>query len=459
VTVVASPGSGVVGAPVQVAVRVDLSSVMGRAPLGANVAAVLGAYQVKISFDKTLLRFDSVTGGTSDGYASPPITTDPSAANAAGAVTLAAAQASPNSPGGLVHVATLVFQALDHGAALITPTPLSLSTALQPGPPAVGLAAIPGSGAPLTLPIDVVSGDLVPDQIRVDPNGNGILEPGEDIVAAPSWTNVSAGALSVDGSAAAFSGPAGATYDPVDAGAAYGSIGAGATADCLDATGNCYGLSVSVPGARPSAHWDAYLTESPTTGDIKTWSLHVGRSFNDVPTSHLFYRMIETIFHNAVTGGCGTGIYCPEQTVTRAQMAVFLLKSRYGATYVPPLPSGTKFTDVSSGAFAAGWIEDLANRGITGGCGNGAYCANSSVTRSSMAVLLLRTEHGSAYMPPVATGMFSDVPVSDPFAKWIEQLAKEGVTGGCGSGKYCPETAVSRGQMAAFLAKTFKLSL
>jgi hypothetical protein len=55
--------------------------------------------------------------------------------------------------------------------------------------------------------------------------------------------------------------------------------------------------------------------------------------------------------------------------------------------------------------------------------------------------------------------MFSDVPASDPFAKWIEQLAREGVTGGCGSGKFCPETAVTRGQMAVFLSKTFRLGL
>jgi hypothetical protein len=76
-----------------------------------------------------------------------------------------------------------------------------------------------------------------------------------------------------------------------------------------------------------------------------------------------------------------------------------------------------------------------------------------------MAVLLLRTRNGSSYVPPPATGMFSDVPAADPFAKWIEQLAREGVTGGCGSGKFCPQTAVTRGQMAVFLSKTFQLGL
>ncbi len=437
----------------------------GRSPAGASTPAVLGAYQVKVAFDKTLLRFDSVSGGTAAGYAPAPISTDPAIANANGSVTLAAAQTGAYEPAGLVHVAVLTFAVLDHGVATLTPTPLSLSTALQPGPPDVGLVSVSGAGVPAMVPLDVESGSLEAQQIRVDlsagasGNGNGVLEPGEQVAAVPTWMNVSSAALSVTGAAEAFSGPAGATYTPVDGGAAYGSIAAGSTSDCLDATGNCYGLALSAPAARPSAHWDAFFTESPSTGDIKTWQLHVGKSFTDVPTSHLFYKGIETIFHNGITGGCGTAIYCPEQAVTRSQMAVFLLKSKLGSTYVPPLPEGTVFTDVPSASFAAGWIEDLASRGITGGCGSGNYCPNSSVTRASMAVLLLRTEHGSSYQPPPATGMFADVPVTDVFAKWIEQLAREGVTGGCGSGKYCPGDAVTRGQMAVFLSKTFKLAL
>ncbi|MGE5277479.1 MAG: cohesin domain-containing protein [Acidobacteriota bacterium] len=465
VTLVASPLPGVVGTTLNVRLRIDLSGVTGVSPAGATVPAVLGGYQVRVAFDKTLLRFDSASGGTATGYAAAPVTTDPAIANANGSVTLTAAQTGAYAPTGLVHVAVLSFQVLDHGAAALSPSPLSLSTALQPGPPDVGLVAIPGAGVVSTVPLDVVSGALSPQAIQIDPpggvsgNGNGVLEPGEQATAAPAWRNVSGSTLSVTGAAQGFSGPAGATYVPVDAGAAYGSIGAGSTSDCLDATGNCYGLSVSLPSSRPSAHWDAYFTESPSTGDIKTWTLHVGKSFTDVPTSYLFYKGIETIFHNGVTGGCGTGTYCPGQAVTRAQMAVFLLKSRYGSSYVPPLPSGTLFTDVPPASFAAGWIEDMASRGITGGCGGGKFCPGSSVTRGSMAVLLLRTEHGSAYTPPAATGMFSDVPVSDPFAKWIEQLAREGVTGGCGGGKYCPGDAVTRGQMAAFLSKTFKLSL
>ena len=74
-----------------------------------------------------------------------------------------------------------------------------------------------------------------------------------------------------------------------------------------------------------------------------------------------------------------------------------------------------------------------------------------------MAVFLLRAKHGFGYAPPAATGMFADVPVGSPFAAWIEQLAREGITGGCGGGKFCPDAIVTREQMAVFLVRAFGL--
>ena len=74
-----------------------------------------------------------------------------------------------------------------------------------------------------------------------------------------------------------------------------------------------------------------------------------------------------------------------------------------------------------------------------------------------MAIFLLKTEHGSSYVPPAATGIFADVPVSLWSAPWIEQLSAEGVTSGCGNNNYCPANPVTRAQMAAFLVKVFAL--
>ena len=76
-----------------------------------------------------------------------------------------------------------------------------------------------------------------------------------------------------------------------------------------------------------------------------------------------------------------------------------------------------------------------------------------------MAVFLLKVEHGSAYVPPACTGIFGDVQCPSPFADWIEELYAEAITGGCQTNPllYCPDAAVSRGQMAVFLVKTFNL--
>jgi len=144
--------------------------------------------------------------------------------------------------------------------------------------------------------------------------------------------------------------------------------------------------------------------------------------------------------------------------VTRAQMAVFLLRAEHGAAYQPPPATGSVFLDVPASAFAAAWIERLAAEGITGGCGGGNYCPGAPVSRAQMAPLLLRTEHGPSYQPPAATGtVFLDVPASAFAAAWIERLHAEGVTSGCGGGKYCPASPTQRGQMATFLTRTFGL--
>jgi hypothetical protein len=141
-------------------------------------------------------------------------------------------------------------------------------------------------------------------------------------------------------------------------------------------------------------------------------------------------------------------------------MAVFILKAEHGSTYAPPPCAGVFADVACPGDFAVDWIERLYAEGITGGCGGNDYCPTNPVTRAQMAVFLLKGQHGSAYVPPGCTGLFADVPCPAGFAvNWIEQLSNEGITGGCGGGDYCPDASVTRGQMAVFLTKTFGLLL
>lgn len=190
---------------------------------------------------------------------------------------------------------------------------------------------------------------------------------------------------------------------------------------------------------------------------------NTGNTFIDVPQSHWAWQYIESIYNAGITGGCVNSplSYCPNSTVTRAQMAIFLLRGIHGSSYSPPaVGAGTGFKDVPADYWAAIWIKQLAAEGITGGCGNGNFCPDSTVTRDQMAVFLLKAKYGSTYTPPsVSDTGFSDVPANYWAAAWITQLAAESITGGCGGGAYCPTTAVTRDQMAAFLQKSFNLPL
>jgi hypothetical protein len=185
-------------------------------------------------------------------------------------------------------------------------------------------------------------------------------------------------------------------------------------------------------------------------------------TFQDVPPDYWSSSFIERLYGAGVTNGCNTlpMMYCPTSTVTRDQMAIFLLRGKHGSSYTPPIPTGV-FTDVPTNYWSAAWIEQLAAEGITLGCSVSPkqYCPTTSVTRDQMAVFLLRAKYGSSYVPPKATGIFQDVPPNHWAADWIEQLAAEGITSGCSVSPklYCPATPVTRDQMAVFLVRNFSL--
>jgi len=185
-------------------------------------------------------------------------------------------------------------------------------------------------------------------------------------------------------------------------------------------------------------------------------------SFVDVPLEHWAWNFIERLYTAGITGGCNVSPlqYCPEATVTRAQMAIFLERGIHGSAYNPPAVGGsTGFGDVQTTYWASAWIKQLATEGITGGCGSGNYCPESAVTRAQMAIFLLRSKYGASYTPPAVGGStgFSDVDTTYWAGAWIKQLVTEGITAGCGNGNYCPESAVTRAQMAVFLVRTFNL--
>jgi hypothetical protein len=116
----------------------------------------------------------------------------------------------------------------------------------------------------------------------------------------------------------------------------------------------------------------------------------VGTRFVDVPQTSLFYTEIEWLAETGITKGCnppGNDMYCPNNPVTRGQMAAFLNR----ALDLPPGIPNT-FTDDDTSVFEAD-IDALAAAGITKGCNpptNDMYCPNNPVTRGQMAAFLYR---------------------------------------------------------------------
>jgi hypothetical protein len=303
-------------------------------------------------------------------------------------------------------------------------------------------------------------GGLQPAALAVDAAGNGVFEPGESVVVEPAWRNVNGLPQAIGGTATSFSGPAGATYTPVDAAATYGTVASGDTTSCGS---DCFTLQVTNTGIRPVLHWDAVLEETVTPdaqGQDKLWQLHLGNSFPDVPSTSVFYRFVETLLHRGATGGCGSGLFCPADATTRGAMAVFVLLAKEGAGYAAPPCAAAPFPDVPPSHPFCPFIAEVSRRGVVAGCGGGNYCPGQPVLRHQMAVFALATLDPTFTPPPCgATPRFPDVPASSVFCPFVEELARRGVVTGCGGGNYCPASPVTRREMAVFATGAFGLTL
>jgi len=169
----------------------------------------------------------------------------------------------------------------------------------------------------------------------------------------------------------------------------------------------------------------------------------------------IFETDIEKLAEAGITKGCNPPIndrYCPDDSVTRGQMAAFLVRA------LDLTASGSsEFVDDNGSVFEAD-IEKLAEAGITKGCNppvNDRYCPGENVTREQMAAFLVRalglTDSGAVdFVDDNNSGFETD----------IEKLATAGITKGCNppvNDRFCPTDAVTRGQMAAFLSRALGL--
>ena len=155
---------------------------------------------------------------------------------------------------------------------------------------------------------------------------------------------------------------------------------------------------------------------------------------------------INRLAASGVTNGCGAGVYCPEDPVTRAEMASFLARALGLAD-----PGRNAFSD-DDGSVHEWAIDAVANAGITMGCATGRFCPEESVSRAEMASFLAR----ALDLGDPGTNVFKDDNGSLHEGA-IDAIAGAGVTNGCGTGRYCPEQPVTRAEMASFLVRAFDL--
>jgi hypothetical protein len=145
--------------------------------------------------------------------------------------------------------------------------------------------------------------------------------------------------------------------------------------------------------------------------------------------------------------GCSRRLACPDDTLTRAEMAVLLVR-----VLSLPKTDGNHFRD-DNGHWAEAYIERLAASGITKGCDRRLFCPEDPVTRAELATFLDR-----AYEPPSTSQDF----FSDDDNHWarrsINRLAAAGVIYGCTTTTFCPETTINRGQTGALLARAIRWS-
>lgn len=139
----------------------------------------------------------------------------------------------------------------------------------------------------------------------------------------------------------------------------------------------------------------------------------------------------------------------PGEPVNRAQMATFL-----NNTFDLPTPAAgaSTFPDVPPGSTHHAAVEAVAAAGITTGYRDGTYRPGAPLSRQEMATLLARTQG----LVATRDHRFTDIGVGGTHGPNVSAVAEAGITAGCDATRFCPEDAVSRGQLASFVQRSVR---
>ncbi len=228
-----------------------------------------------------------------------------------------------------------------------------------------------------------------------------------------------------------------------------------------DVTGVVYDGSPPVcDGAGPGPTQTATPTATPTPEPTPT------PIFADVPADHWARAYIEALYLQGYLAGCSQEplLYCPEQGLTRAEMAVFVERGDHGGGYLPPEPISPPFQDVALGTWSAKWVDALRKDGYTAGCSADPplYCPDRMHTRAEATVFFERMLHGPDFYPNEPSSQeFSDVPIGPQapwYGPWVYAANADGLLEPCedeanrGDSLFRPLEAITRAEAACMLA-------
>ena len=176
-----------------------------------------------------------------------------------------------------------------------------------------------------------------------------------------------------------------------------------------------------------------------------------GSPFSDVDSTDWYYPYVEAIYNAGITKGYPDGTYRPFNLVTRAQMATFIARALKldNQTYCDNSP----FSDVNLYSWYCPAVEVLKKHGIVKGLGNGKFNPKGYVTRAQAAVMIARALN--LKVTPCTTSPFSDVSATDWYCPYVKALSDRGIIEGEPDGRYLPTEAVTRGEMAVYIARAF----
>jgi parallel beta-helix repeat protein len=189
-------------------------------------------------------------------------------------------------------------------------------------------------------------------------------------------------------------------------------------------------------------------------------------TFSDVPFSHWAHDYVEVLYQQGFVAGCSTEplMYCPDDTMSRAESAVFVERGVHGAEYMPVQPTDQIFADVPLGEWFAKWSTALWEESYTAGCGTNPliYCPLQGHTRTEGCVFFLRMLYGTDYVPPDPQGIFNDVPLDWWGTKWIETAYNAGLIPACETTpelRFCPDGPLDRAMGAYMMVQAKGLEI